>query len=308
MSRIEDLVSEVLERNPDRVFLQLPEGLRTVAEDVSRRLGHEGIEAFVSLDPCYGACDIKSREARDLGCDLLVHVGHTMFVASDMDVLYFPWYHDVDPVPLLEENVETFGDFDSIGLVASVNFLPAIREAEEFLESCGFDVFVGEGDRTRRGQMLGCDVSAALEIEEKVDCYLYIGSGKFHVLGLVSEADRPVFVLDLEKGEVYEPDFDRFERQRIVAVEEAKDAEVFGILVSTKRGQSSSETASTLRKRIEDSGGEAHIFVMDEITPQKLRGIDVDCLVNTACPRISVEHRTDFGVPILNPREAEDIF
>ncbi len=307
MNQIEDLVERIVDEDPDKVLVQIPEGLRKKATTIQKRLDDKGVESMVSLDPCYGACDIKDTEAEELGCDLLVHVGHTRFSKKErIKTLYFPWHYEREVVPLLEDSLDRLKEFDNIGLISTANFLPLLHEASGFLEEEGFNVFMDEGERTSEGQVLGCDVSAALAVEDSVDCYLYLGSGLFHPLGLLSETDVPVFRLDFEENELEKLDFDRFERQRIVAVEKAKDAETFGILLTTKKGQSKPELASELKERIVECGKKAYMFVMDEITPGKLAGIDVDCLVNTACPRIAVEHRTDFGPTILNPAELEE--
>ncbi|MFP4116972.1 MAG: diphthamide biosynthesis enzyme Dph2 [Candidatus Aenigmatarchaeota archaeon] len=307
MEQIEDLIEKILEEEPSKVLVQVPEGLRKKVTDIQSRLEREGVETFVSLEPCYGACDIKDKEAKELGCDLLVHVGHTKFCDDErIKTLYFPWYYERDPVPLLKQSLDRLKGFENIGLLSTANFLPSLDKARAFLEEEGFNVFTEEGDRTAEGQILGCDVSAALAVEDKVDCYLYFGSGIFHPLGLLSETEAPVFRLDFEENEIEEMSLDRFKRQRIIAVEKAKEAKTFGILLTTKKGQSRPELASRLKEKLEASDKRAYLFTMDEVTPGKLAGIDVDCLINTACPRVAVEHRTQFGVPILNPDELEE--
>ncbi len=310
MKKTEKLVSKIVEKKPSRVYIQVPEGLKTRAKEIQALLDKHGVVALVSLDPCYGACDIKDKDAEEMGCDLLVHLGHTEFCPSErIETIYFPWqYHDIDPVPSLKEGLKEIEGHERIGLVASVNFLPVLEKVRGFLESEGFKVFVGSGKATREGQVLGCDVSAAKEIEEDVDCFVFIGSGEFHPLGLALESQKTAYRLDLEEGKLVELDFDRFLRQRIVAVEEAKESEVFGIVVSTKKGQLSPEVAVDIKNKLEEVGKEGYVFVMDCITPDKLQGIDLDCIINTACPRIAIEHRNAFDVPVVNLSEFEEIF
>lgn len=302
------LVKEITERSPEKVLVQLPEGLKTKAAELEEMLTEEGINSVVSMNPCYGACDIKDHEARRLGCDLLVHVGHSKFCREEeVETLYFPWYYDVDPLPILENSMGKLGGCEKVGLVFSINFREAFQKTRDYLRSKGKEVFTSRGNRAEEGQILGCDVAAGLDIEEKVDCFLYIGSGRFHPLGLYLKTDRPVYVMDFEEGEILEPDFDQFERQRHAVMGKAQDAEVFAVLISTKKGQCRPKLAGKIKKRLEDLGKEVSVFSMDEIRPDKLEGIKVDCWVNTACPRVTVEHRTDFGVPILNPGELDEI-
>lgn len=308
MSNVDRLVEEVLERTPKKVLIQAPEGLRTKLQEIEERLGERGVNSVASLEPCYGACDIKDQEAKMLGCDLLVHVGHTKFLKSEtVETLYFPWYYDVDPEGILEEEMGKLDGFRRIGLLTSINFYPAFKTTKKVLKKHGKEVITSSGERTKEGQILGCDVGAGLDIKEEVDCFLYVGSGEFHPLGLALKTDKPVYILDFEKEEIHESDFDRFRRQKIAAIERGRKGKKFGILVSTKTGQCNPQTANEIKAELEGKGKKAWTFSMDEISPEKLEGIDVDVWISTACPRIAVEQRTDFKKPILNPDEAEKL-
>jgi 2-(3-amino-3-carboxypropyl)histidine synthase len=154
---------------------------------------------------------------------------------------------------------------------------------------------------------LGCDISSTKEIEKDVDAFLYIGSGRFHPLGLALQTEKPVYLLDLEKNEVEEIGKlkEKFLKQRFATLALAKDAKKFGILVSVKPGQLKLELAKEIKKKLEEKGKKAYILVFNEIKPEKLEGLDLDCYINTACPRIAIENRTNFKKPILNPDEIE---
>ena len=296
---IDDLVEKIKERKPKRVFIQLPEGLITKSQELEDLLNKEGIESFVSLEPCYGACDLRDCEAERLNCDLLVNVGHSDFgVKSKVPVLYYEWKIKFDPVPILEKKLEVLEDFKSIGLVSSINFLDSLNSAKKYLESMGKKCLIG-------GQILGCDVHNALKIEGKVDCFFYVGSGIFHPLGLDLKASKPVLFLDKEKKTLSILNSEKFERQKYAAQARMKNAKKFGILVSTKPGQCHLQGAIEMKKRLESKGYKAWIFTMDTITPEKLLGLDLDCYINYACPRIAIENRTQFEKPILNPEENE---
>lgn len=308
MSRIDNLVERINKKGPSKVFIQIPEGLKTRVQEIQKELEEAGIESIASLEPCYGACDLKDFQAKRLGCDLLVHIGHSKFCREEeVDTLYFPWYHEVNPTQILKENRQKLDKYEDIGLIASINFIKALEKAEKFLEDNGKNVFMFEGERTEKGQILGCDLTSALKVENKVDCFLYIGSGKFYALGLGLRSKKPIYVIDFEKENIYKPEFEKFKRQKLTVIEETRDAEKFGILLSTKKGQANPEKATSLKSKLEGVGREVWIFSMDEISSQKIQGIEVDCLVNTACPRVAIEHRTEFGIPILNPNEIAEI-
>lgn len=75
---IDRIVEEVKASKANVVGLQFPEGLRVYAVDVAREVEKRvGCKVVVFIDPVYGVCDVKLREAEVLGVDLIVHFGHT---------------------------------------------------------------------------------------------------------------------------------------------------------------------------------------------------------------------------------------
>lgn len=280
-------------------ILQIPEGLKRKALSMADDLG----DVLIYCEPCYGACDLCIDEAKALGCDGIIHFGHSKLIESDTPVEYNEMRQDFDPVPTLEKNLEKVKG-ERIGLVSAVQFLDSLKLAKGFLEKKGKTTSIGKG-KSHEGQILGCDVSAAKSVEKDVDSFLYIGSGKFHPLGLALQTEKPVFILDVEKKEIYELDKKQFEKQKYAAIALAKDAKRFGILVSTKPGQLNMELAEKIKNDLESNGKKAYILVFNEIKPEKLEGLKLDCYVNTACPRITIENRTEFKKPILNPDEVE---
>src|SRR3989344_2297259 len=92
------IADEVKQTGAKRVLLQMPDGLKGKATALMRELHAAGIESILSADPVYGACDIPVNEARQLKCDLIVHVGHSKFYRDaehGFPVLYVPYFLDV---------------------------------------------------------------------------------------------------------------------------------------------------------------------------------------------------------------------
>jgi 2-(3-amino-3-carboxypropyl)histidine synthase len=72
------VVKEIKKSKAGLVGLQFPEGLKTHAVDVARRIEEgTGAKTVTFIGPVYGACDTKEREAEMLGVDLVIHFGHT---------------------------------------------------------------------------------------------------------------------------------------------------------------------------------------------------------------------------------------
>jgi 2-(3-amino-3-carboxypropyl)histidine synthase len=280
-------------------ILQIPDGLKRKALEIADEIG----DVLIDCESCYGACDLAIHEAKILGCEKIIHFGHSKLIDRDLPVEYKEIREDYNPIPVLEKSFDKIKG-NKIGLASSLQFLDCLELAKEFLEKKGKTVKIGKG-KLYSGQILGCDVSSAKSIENEIDSFLFIGSGKFHPLGLALQTEKPVFVLDVEKNDIYELDKQEFLKQKYAAIALAKDANKFGILVSVKPGQLNLELAKRIKKDLEDKGKKAYILIFNEIKPEKLEGLELDCYINTACPRIAVENRTEFKKPILNTDEIE---
>jgi 2-(3-amino-3-carboxypropyl)histidine synthase len=282
-------------------ILQVPDGLKRKALKIADEIG----DVLIDCESCYGGCDLAIQEARALGCNKIIHYGHSKFIDSKIPVDYIEIRENYDPTKVLEKNFNKL-EGNKIGLIASLQFLDSLKIAKKYLEKRGKKVFIGKG-RFNEGQILGCDISSALSIGKKIDSFLFIGSGKFHALGLLMKTKKPVFILDVEKNDISNLNGmeEEFLKQRYVAQALAKDAEIFGILVSVKPGQLNLKLAEKIKKRLEKKGKKAYILIFNEIKPEKIEGLELDALINTACPRIAIENRADFKKPILNPDEME---
>jgi 2-(3-amino-3-carboxypropyl)histidine synthase len=280
-------------------ILQFPDGMKRKALDIADKME----DVVIDCESCFGACDICVSEAKALDCDGIVHYGHSKMVESDMPVEYHEIRQDYDPRDVLTKNIKKIKE-NRIGLVTTVQLLDSLEKARKVLESSGKIVKIGKGKQSL-GQILGCDISSAKAVEKEVDAFLYIGSGRFHPLGLSLQTEKPVYVLDIEKEKIesMEEMKEKYLRQRYAAVAIAKDAKRFGILVSVKPGQKNIELAKSIKKKLEAKGKKAYILVFNEIRPEKLLGLELDCYINTACPRITIEDRASYKKPMLNPDE-----
>ncbi len=291
-----------------KVFLQVPEGLKTRVQEFSQELEKSGFGVFISVEPCFGACGVMDREAKSLGCDVLVHVGHSDFgMKTCLPVIYEEYRIDFDPVPLLNAHIKELKGCKNIGLVTTVQYMGSLAKATAFLRKQGKKVLVGPGKQAKHpGQVLGCDYSGPNSIERSVDCFLFMGTGSFHPLGLSMEVEKPVLFLDFESGELVGLDQEKFnlEKVRYARIAKASEARNFGIIVSTKPGQAHPKLAEQARDKLESMGRKAWILVADQITPEKLLGLKIEALVNTACPRIS-EDSKQFKKPIISVKDID---
>ena len=307
VDRMKEIVEKLKGVGAKKVFVQFPEGLRLRIQEIARELERNGFEIVLCCEPCYGACDIRDREARLLGCDSILHIGHeSLGIESELPVVFWEYFLEKDPIPLLEKELSKLENFKRIGLLTSIQFVKLIPKVKSYLEQKGKKVFVHKALQFP-GQVLGCRLEAALEIEEKVDCFVCISAGKFYGLGIVLKTSKPVFNLDLEKGKIESLTELKRKIEKIKAWNKAqfKDAKKVGILVSWKKGQLSPNPFQ-IKEKVEKMGKEAFILAFDEITPEKIEGLKLDALLNTACPRIGIDDLGRYKIPLLNLEDLDE--
>ena len=304
------LLAEITGRGARRVLIQLPDGLKNEGPRLAALIrGKTSSEVFVSAAPAWGACDLSLDAAHRLKADLLVHYGHNEFLSDDSNgvpVVYVPARSNHPVIPVVTDAVGLLQG-KRIGLATAIQHLHRLPEVSSFLEAKGLRIQtpVRGPWAHENGQVLGCDYFGLRKIQSEVDSFLVIGS-YFHGLGAALSVEKPTILADPYDGtvKVLDDDRDRIVRQRYGMIEKAKRAENFGIIVSTKPGQSNPQIALTILKRIEEAGKKGVVLYADEVLPQKLLDfIDIDVFVDTACPRLALDDPERFPKPIITRDE-----
>ncbi len=288
---IKGVISELKKTRTRRIMVQFPEGLKMKIQDIAKRLENEGFELVLNVEPVFGGCDVRDFEGKRLGCQAILHIGHSDFgVKSELPVIYWDYSFDVDPIPALEKNFEKLKSYKNIGLFTSIQYVSAMRKVKQFLEKNEKEVFTYKSQK-HEGQVLGCRVFAATSLKDKVDCFLYVGAGRFHPLGVALVTEIPTFSLDLEKNDIID-----FQNEKKIYMKKKawhdvklKEARVVGITVSWKQGQNRIDEAMRLKKLLESEGKEVHILAFDTVSKEKIMGMKFDCVVNMVCPRMDDE-------------------
>ena len=213
-----------------------------------------------------------------------------------------------DKVKVDRKVLDSLKQFNSIGLLATIQFIDSINYVKDELKKQAKTIIISEPSKHAiyPGQVLGCDVSAAISIQDKVDCFLYIGDGKFHPLGVAVQTNKPVVTLNPfnnQVGKIDEDEKKRWLRKQAARVSKVKDAKTIGILVSTKPGQHNMEKALQIKKKLEKQDKQVFIFIADTLNPNDLLNFpQIQAWINTACPRI-VDDQELFKKPIADASE-----
>lgn len=310
--QLDKVVQEVKRRKCKRVILQLPDGLMAHALQVSSEISKAtSAEAIISLDTCYGACDLAAHAASRLGADLIVHYGHTPWVSrTSVPTLYIEAFASTEISSILPKVIEFLKGAKRIGLLSIVQHIHELIKAKQFLERNGFEVIIGKASGRVRydGQVLGCDYSSARSVSDMVDKFILIGGGEFHSIGLALETRKECIVIDPYAGNVFTTKelLQRFLRSRYSCIMEARTATRFGVIIGLKFGQLNFSEALRVKEKLRDGGKSVSMFCVDNLDPERLNYMDgIDAFVIVACPRIAIDDAQRFRKPTLTPEEVE---
>ena len=190
-----------------------------------------------------------------------------------------------------------------IGLITTVQFIGQIKEVKSQLEKSGKKVFLGKGNHTvYSGQVLGCDVQSAISIINKIDAFLYIGSGLFHPIAISLKTKKDIFTfnpltekfdkVDIKKAE-------RINKRKKGALIKFLSSKEIGVIVTTKPGQNQLKKAFELKKKFKDKN--FYFLIFDTIDFNQLENFPfVECFINTACPRIALDDSINVNKSIIN--------
>lgn len=302
---IPSLIRLVKEKGYSSVLLQLPEGMKRGALSLADLIEKEtGAKVLVDGELCYGACDHAGARARLLGIDAVVHLGHSDIpsMKSEFSVpVHF--FHAPMRIPdgMMEKGLKKVLEKDtskSFGLAAPIQHVDQLETLKEMLEESGRNARIGPPSPRERftGQVLGCSFGSPRSISEDVKAFIYLGTGRFHPLGMVSAVKKRVWALDPISGDVTEygrEDLDRFLRKRFAAINSAGDlirkGKRVGIVVGTKPGQMRMGLADDSLEACKRKGVNCYLVAMDQIDPMKLRSLQIRVAVITACPRIAYD-------------------
>jgi len=314
---IEKIESILKEKKLKKILIQIPDGLKKSfynALDVLK--GKYGnVEFIISSDPAYGACFLAENEALNLNADLLVHVGHTEYYRpSFSNVVFVGAYSTLKPsadtIRSLVSYVKSKG-VEKVGLSYVIQHKPIVDYVKNVLENEGLRVFTGKrsGYVKYGGQIIGCDYSSAVEVNDYVDAHIVICGGYFHAIGLGLATMKPIIKLDpyTNSFEDLSKTIKRYLSVRYAKIMRTLDAKKYGVIVGARKGQYREDLVKLLIKLIRDKGLDYELFLSDILTIDVLRNIDkgdIDAYIVTSCPRLPIDDLSEFEKPVLTPGEA----
>jgi len=299
-----------------KVALQLPEGLAlfatTLADIISK---HTGADSVIMADVTYGACCVDDYSARALGCELMVHYGHSCLVPIDrtagIKMLYVFVDIKIDSLHFVETlkhnflDKEDFPEQPRLALFSTIQFVATLQSVARDIREEGMEVIVPQAKPLSPGEILGCTSPSVKD----VDVMVYLGDGRFHLeSAMIANPKLRAFRYDPYSKVFTEEFYDHelMRKNRKNAIEKAAAADKWGVILGTLGRQGSPKVMEHLISRLEQKGKTVMTLLLSEIFPQKLALMseDVGAWVQIACPRLSIDWGLAFDKPLLSPYEA----
>nr|GMD98347.1 diphthamide biosynthesis protein 1 [Ipomoea batatas] len=301
-----------------RVALQFPEGLlmySLVIVDILSTFT-SAAHCFVLGDVTYGACCVDDLSAAALSADLLIHYGHSCLVPIDtttIPCLYIFVEIAIDVRKFLHElkvnfAPEQYGNFIMAG---TIQFAGAIRAVKPELEKLGFRVLIPQAKPLSAGEVLGCTAPSVSKICSPENAVLiFVADGRFHLEAfMIANPGIRTYRYDPYIGKLFleEYDHDGMKEERRRAIEKAKEAKNWGVVLGTLGRQGNPRILDRLEKKMEEKDMTWTVIMMSEISPARIALFEdsVEAWIQIACPRLSIDWGDAFGRPLLTPFEAE---
>lgn len=308
---IHKTVHRIRSSGSKKVALQFPEGLLLFATTISDILTTfcPGTETLIMGDVTYGACCIDDYTARALGCDLLVHYAHSCLIPVDVTkikTLYVFVDIRIDTSHLIATLERNFDSGITIAMVGTIQFNATLHSVKPVLEKAGFKVLIPQITPLSKGEILGC-TSPRLS-NKAADLILYLGDGRFHLeSAMIHNPSLPAYRYDPYSRKLTRETYahDEMQDMRHQAIRQAKIAKRWGIILGSLGRQGNPHTMAMIENRLRKRSIPFINLLLSEIFPGKLAMMsDVDCWVQIACPRLSIDWGYAFPKPLLTPYEA----
>ncbi|KJH53102.1 diphthamide biosynthesis protein 2 domain protein [Dictyocaulus viviparus] len=300
---------KILSTNSKRVALQFPEGLIMYSGLISDILEkHTGCTTIIMGDVTYGACCVDDYTAKSLGCDLLVHYGHSCLVpiqnTEGIAMLYIFVSISINITHFVDCIRSNFSAPCKIGLVSTIQFVNSLQAVRNALQDSGLEILLPQCKPLSPGEILGC---TSPRLDNSCDIVIYLGDGRFHLESLMIHNPNVI-------AYQYDPysrrftreryDFDILMKNRKEAIDIARKSTTFGIIQGTLGRQGNIKIVEELERKLKDKKKIFIRVLLSEIFPKKLENFDeIDCWVQVACPRLSIDWGVEFQKPLLSPFE-----
>ncbi|RDB21855.1 Diphthamide biosynthesis protein 2 [Hypsizygus marmoreus] len=331
---IERTSAEIVSGDYKRIALQFPDQLLHDSVPIYRKLKSRigvGRELYVLADTSYGSCCVDEVAAQHVDADAMVHYGHAcMTQTSRLPVIYVFGRRPIDiercTTSVMEFMIAHLSDASSTrpdtillrhDVVYSHQADKLCNRFEQAFKPLGISITYTAVPTTSHPKPSTpsqpveppAPSTAAPSSPSQTVSVLYIGGESLGLTNLlmtnglsdVFSYDPTAHITRLESTRT-----NKLLMRRYAAVQKARDADVFGILVGTLGVASYLPLIKHLRKLLTRAHKKSYTISVGKLNPSKLANfLEIECFVLVACPENSVIESKEFLRPIVTPFELE---
>ncbi|PNH09188.1 Diphthamide biosynthesis protein 1 [Tetrabaena socialis] len=191
-------------------------------------------------------------------------------------------------------------------LAGTIQFASALQLARQRLALTHPSLAVPKCRPLSPGEVLGC--TAPVINPDTTDAIVFLSDGRFHLEAImIANPSIAAYRYDpygrVFTRERYDHAGMRAVRRR--AIEAARVAQRWGVVMGTLGRQGNPAILTTLEAHLKERGVPYTLMLMSEVSPLRLDMFPgLDAFVQIACPRLSIDWGEGFSRPTLTPYEA----
>ncbi|KAF8711987.1 hypothetical protein AX14_013182 [Amanita brunnescens Koide BX004] len=323
---IEQTAADILKNDYKRIALQLPDELLHASVPIYQRLKTRignGRELYVLADTSYGSCCVDEVSAQHVDADAMIHYGYAcMSQTSRLPVIYVFGKKNLDIDHCAESLV------NALNLHAPSN--PQHTDGPILLRHDVAFTHVADSFVRRLRKLLGPlgpaiqyskpptrSILASVDSSQNQPPEPHVQFSTIFYIGEESLGLTNLLITNAASNVIsYDPTTSTTQREssktnkllmrRYVAVQKARDADVFGILIGTLGVALYLPLIKHLRALLAKSRKKSYTICVGKLNPAKLANfLEIECFVLVACPENSLIEAKDFFRPIVTPFELE---
>lgn len=232
--------------NAERIALQFPDEMLFAAVAISKRLSAlTGKQVYIMADTTFGSCCVDVIAAQHASADLIVHYGPCCLSRPSVSspVLFIFNKAHLDSNELVSYFTATFRPTDCVLMLYDVMYHHHRDSIRLMLEECGFNALIwpsihSEYRSTDSNEKLGTSYSLQSSLQSLSDTSVfYIGAESLNLTNLILTHSQCKSVVAYDpvtkQGGIQTGSANKLLMRRYYAVQQAKDADVVGIVIGT---------------------------------------------------------------------------
>ncbi|KAL4254186.1 2-(3-amino-3-carboxypropyl)histidine synthase subunit 2 [Abortiporus biennis] len=318
--------NEIIQGDYKRIALQFPDELLHDSVPIYKALkgaiGPER-ELYVLADTSYGSCCVDEVAAQHVDADAVVHYGHAcMSQTSRLPVVYVFGRKPIDVESCTRELLQSFRSSQqenkTVELRIDVAYAHKTEEVvarirtEDPTIQVQFNPLPQKTTPVKTVEASSTNASSEVYEDENLSdskTLFYVGGESLSLTNLLmthSAYEVHAYDPSTKTARIESARTNKLLMRRYAAVQKARDADVFGILVGTLGVASYLPLITHLRAILKKVHKKSYTISVGKLNPAKLANfLEIECFVIVACPENSVIEAKEFLRPIVTPYELE---